>query len=1349
MAELSSLIHQLRERSLLLHHQHLLLHKQQIMELMMINQRIDFFLIFFSKFMFFLHPQYPDPLISFLIYIAVLKLLSHTSMNFTGIYFHREASVVIPFFGEPEFRSCHGVIFETGGSLLSLLAPIFTDSSTMTESPVVSLKCFHKSFGGMYSSPSPFGDLPACFRPTDGLGILINIISKCQTEGTLYMEGLTNASFVSAACPLLCYGDAALHIACFDFARVLTTVSDAEMFRWKILLSQSYVVELRAGDLVNAFAESLKNTDSLELKVAVFSAYVRISKTFSVHIWKPKTLVNMMYSPKLSLPMMDCLRIAIGILGPDFVGYVNPENTDIGISSGSDKTNQSSKVGDKRLVQNLDILQNKRQKVEEETLLSNINARVGLDCTMKHEQDKEHADPMRESLLSFVGLLKPSGISESMLTPETAHINPQRSLSLENILFRTMDVNADPGVVLMLPWTHLLAVTEADPIWKTKCLSVQVFSKIGFAVKPESVLEILDLALCDEAEEVNVEAVISIPMIVLCAGRGILPHMLRRLEFLGKKKCSNVNESVPFTLGCLTCLHGSVYANSATTCKLFLIDDINKKDQTTDILSSGFWCPKCDRSADHNFNSSVSLFYILLCDDSSEEAQAAHILLKTRSQWIKCLEFVLHNKKRSVREAFRGQIGYFLEIPSLTCLFGDVETSKKMIEQRFLDKLKHALAAVKDLEVFETLLEVIADIMNAVDIHVQLFFYSLIQWVDQLDNPHMVVIMDASRLIKRSCYFHLKGGIDILLLRGCCCITDELVRFQGDGDSNETTDRLTRVPAMIQEVARVLTCSDDLSGFLRNHFLVFLTELTGKQMLNELMGSHLSTCVPKIMVLLMHAYVISQAFAALMPFLEQWQLSRTSFYLNKVVEILEELVVENKVLLKLHIRELPLLPSIPELAEVKKVIQKSRVMQGCLKDLPGYQWLAMLAQLVSRICHQNEETVQIVKDIITSVLQDYPQQALWTMAAVSKSHVPARREAAARIIQEAQSLQARNLIDHLIRLCFHPGQPKARTINISTEFSSLKRMMPAGIIIPIQPALTVSRPMYENEMNTDPHNIDMFSASDLSTILGTGDEAEIISSLQKPKKVLFIGSDGVEHPFLCKPKDDLRKDARMMEFVSVINRLLAKYPESPRRELYIRTFAMIPLTEDCGIIDWVPHTRGLRHILQDIHTAHGKFDGQKTNPVIKWICDQCQGKVSEGEMLKTKILPLSPPISTNAFFLILQLAIVFTSIFSCLFEKGLQLEKHELNMIDGLGITGYECSFLKVCEITLSVLRTHTDILMSVLETFIHDPLVESNSFEQTPGQARRLIGEAISHENLGRDVHMVDALVLKSCFLH
>lgn len=186
-------------------------------------------------------------------------------------------------------------------------------------------------------------------------------------------------------------------------------------------------------------------------------------------------------------------------------------------------------------------------------------------------------------------------------------------------------------------------------------------------------------------------------------------------------------------------------------------------------------------------------------------------------------------------------------------------------------------------------------------------------------------------------------------------------------------------------------------------------------------------------------------------------------------------------------------------------------MRGCLKDLPTYQWLTVLPQLVSRICHQNEETVRLVKHIITSVLRQYPQQALWTMAAVTKSTVSSRREAAAEIIQAARRgstqggynsmfVQFATLVDHLIRLCFHPGQTKARTINILTEFSALKRMMPVEIIMPTQESLTVNLPLYDANL-TDSGTSDIFSYSDLPTISGISDEAEILSSLQRPKKV--------------------------------------------------------------------------------------------------------------------------------------------------------------------------------------------------------------------------------------------------------
>lgn len=108
------------------------------------------------------------------------------------------------------------------------VASITTDNSSMKESSRVSLKCFCKSFTHISSEETLLCDLPICSKPCDGFGILVNLtgkdrwqpfatwivklINKCLTEGTLFVEGLINPSFVLGACTLLCYGDADMHM---------------------------------------------------------------------------------------------------------------------------------------------------------------------------------------------------------------------------------------------------------------------------------------------------------------------------------------------------------------------------------------------------------------------------------------------------------------------------------------------------------------------------------------------------------------------------------------------------------------------------------------------------------------------------------------------------------------------------------------------------------------------------------------------------------------------------------------------------------------------------------------------------------------------------------------------------------------------------------------------------------------------------------------------------------------------------------------------------------------------------------------------------------------------------------
>ncbi|KAK6916768.1 UME domain [Dillenia turbinata] len=2648
--------------------------------------------------------------------MAILKLITHTAKHFPGVFYNGKASAILPVI---VYSSRHAAIFETVGSLLTLLrtgereayrlffidgmmlvedllyvATVYADTSISSLSARVTLKCFSESFKEISSDPALLSDLPLCSKPQDGFGILIDLkdmqrwqtfatwiiklLSKCLTDGTLYVEGLVNASFVSAACSLICYGVADLQIACFEFARIVTSVisygvipcenlirsiailltKDGEelpMFR-----SMAYdtsmagclhalhsncaedIVKLTASDLVAVFPRSMWSTKSHELKVALSSAYIRIARCCPPHIWRPDCLVQMLYTSEPCFPLINCFQVALSLLGHDHVGNGRASDSTASIPTSRYTGIDSFKVGEKRPVQDQVALPAKRQKIEERISLP-ANFHVAHELTdIIGGGIKDYAMKMHSLLFSFVEHLKPLDLRDNSFRPEMAltalsmlcitfYKSPRTDLS--GCIFQTLlawipwiceqarlssliafdltfylqgvhsvllwqschpteeafsiyegDYADLVNSVLKLPWTHSLLINEHHPPWKTKCLSLQVLSKMGPNLKHEHAVEILEMGFHDKCEEVQTESVLSMANLALWSGPGMLLHMFKCLGALEEVFVKQVRNAIPLCLGVLACLYGSCrHADDLgeQSCKLFLVSDGEKHFHTSSDLLQGFWCPTCDRRSGYcyeysrNFHlpdmrsSEVafgcdfvhlhSLFLKLIFDESSEEVQVAcvknvkrilihgtnDILLETRSEWIRCIEFLLLHPKKAVREAFCTQISFFLQDSILNCLFLDGNVQPELKEQIILDKIKHAFAAAEDPQVFETLLQSAAEIMLEVKVYSKAFLFSLILLVDQLDNPHLTMRMTASRLIHRSCNFHLKGGLEYILskfvyirnelfhyltvrlashpkmvgefaeavlgveteelvkrmipvvlpklvvgqqdndqavftlyeLARCLktdmvplvvnwlpkvlafalhrpderelvsvlqfyhektgsdaqeifaaalpALLDELVCFLDDAETDEMSNRIINVPQMIKKVSKVLTGAEDLPGFLKNHFVGLLNSIDRKmlhtgdlslqkqalkriEMLIVMMGSHLNTYVPKLMVLLMHAidkeslqgeglcvllffirqlakispsstkHVISQVFAALIPFLERERES-SSIHLNKVVEILEELVLNNKAILKQHIHEFPLLPSIPALMEVNKAIQEARgsmslkdqlrdavdglnhenlnvrymvacelskllnlqqeevtavingevgsemdtlssmvtsllrgcaeesrtvvgqrlkmvsadclgalgavdpakvrgytcqrfkiecsdddlifelihkhlarafraapdtivqdsaalaiqellkiagceasldgnvmaatskyikdkqklpasdmddcyelntrgqrlwdrfsnyvkeiiapcltsrfqlpniadpmsggpiyrpsmsfrrwifiwikkltahatgsrasifnacrgivrhdmptatyllpylvlnavchgteearggiaeeilsvldaaasdnggaavhgvsggqsdvciqavftlldnlgqwvddveqeialsqsslsliskqqasklkeqsskfsieeakklliqckyvaelvaaipkvtlgkasfrcqayarsllyfeshvrgksgsfnpaaersgifddedvsflmaiysgldepdglsglaclgksltlqdqllidkkagnwaevltsceqalqmepfsvqrhsdvlncllnmchlqamvthvdglisripqykktwcmqgvqaawrlgrwdlmdeylngadqegllcsssesnasfdmnvakilqammkkdqfavaekiaiskqsliaplaaagmdsytraypfivklhllreledfqsllvndsfleksfhpddpefskviknwedrlgftqpsiwarepllafrrlvygasglgaqvgncwlqyaklcrsaghyetanraileaqvsgcpnvhiekakllwvtrrsdgaiaelqqsllnmpvgvlgsstvasitsfslvplnlqpllcntqtsnesrdvaktlllysrwihytgqkqkedvislyarvrelqpkwekgyfciakycdevladarkrqeegselgsrilpsnaniigstnvntekpwwsnlpdvllfyarglhrghknlfqalprlltlwfdfgsfyhscgsslhkdlknvngkvmsVMRGCLKDLPTYQWLTVLPQLVSRICHQNEEVVRLVKHIITSVLRQYPQQALWIMAAVTKSTVSSRREAAAQILQSARKgssqgncgnnlfVQFASLIDHLIKLCFHTSQSKARTINISTEFSALKRMMPLGVIMPIQQSLNVSVPV--GDMNLMDSS-DIFSVGDLPTISGIADEAEILSSLQQPKKVVLLGSDGVQRPFLCKPKDDLRKDARMMEFTAMINRLLSKYPESRRRKLYIRTFAVIPLTEDCGIVEWVPHTRGLRHILQDIYICCGKFDRQKTTRQIKLIYDQCQGKMPEDEMLKSKILPMFPPafhrwflttFSEPAAWFRARVAYAHTTAvwsmvghivglgdrhgenilfdsttgdcihvdFSCLFDKGLQLDKPELvpfrltqNIIDGLGITGYEGIFLRVCEITLSVLRTHRETLMSILETFIHDPLVEwtkshkSSGVEvQNPhaqraisniearlrgvvvgvgaapslplaveGQARRLIAEAVSHKNLGK----------------
>ena len=524
-------------------------------------------------------------------------------------------------------------------------------------------------------------------------------------------------------------------------------------------------------------------------------------------------------------------------------------------------------------------------------------------------------------------------------------------------------------------------------------------------------------------------------------------------------------------------------------------------------------------------------------------------------------------------------------------------------------------------------------------------------------------------------------------------------------------------------------------------------------------------------------------------------------------------------------------------AKLKKVFAEVLFAINTFSDqLPLYKWLTALPQLTSRLAHNDRKVRELVQTLVTRLLINYSDQVLWALVPMARSRDAVRAKSAKDVLtnakhgkQDKTGMRAdRELInqfalvaDQLVKLCNYAPKTQAkngrppRTFSLMKTFPDLAALMPTRVMIPVQKSLTATLP----PAGTNPTDHRPFPPG-TATLFELGDAVSVLPSLQRPKKLTMLGSDREKYAFLCKPKDDLRKDLRMMEFTTMLNRLLARDAESRKRRLYLRTFSVIPLTEDCGIIEWVPNTTGFRHIIQGLYADDGLYH-KNSHTEVKELYEKCKGR--NPTSWSREVLSRHPPVFHRWFLerwkepaawftartAFAHTAAVWSMVghvvglgdrhgenilfdcktgdavhvdFACLFDKGLELEMPERvpfrltqNLVDGLGVGGYEGVFMRVCEITLTVLRSHREALMSVLETFVHDPLVEwtksstrdasrggrstssstrgkdalekirsrlegvvvgvgaAPSLPLSPsGQARRLVEEAVSLSNLG-----------------
>ncbi|KAF8966296.1 hypothetical protein BDZ97DRAFT_2057533 [Flammula alnicola] len=274
-----------------------------------------------------------------------------------------------------------------------------------------------------------------------------------------------------------------------------------------------------------------------------------------------------------------------------------------------------------------------------------------------------------------------------------------------------------------------------------------------------------------------------------------------------------------------------------------------------------------------------------------------------------------------------------------------------------------------------------------------------------------------------------------------------------------------------------------------------------------------------------------------------------------------------------------------------------------------------------------------------------------------------------------------------------------------------------------------------------------------------------------PKISVCHGSDGQKYKQLFKGegKDDLRQDAVMEQVFDLVNGVLKRDRETRRRDLNVRDYKVIPLASQAGILEFVGNTSPLRDWLHKSHPIYRPNDMKPHEVMLEMKKVQTKYVSQPDKQLefflavRKKFKPVmrhyftekhKNPITWFQMRLCYARSIATTSIvghvlglgdrhisnilmdnvsgevvhidLGIAFDQGKLLTVPErvpfrmtADIVDGMGPSGTSGVFQRCAEETLRVLREESEVIMTVLEVFKHDPLHSWTASEVKVKQAQ------------------------------
>lgn len=415
---------------------------------------------------------------------------------------------------------------------------------------------------------------------------------------------------------------------------------------------------------------------------------------------------------------------------------------------------------------------------------------------------------------------------------------------------------------------------------------------------------------------------------------------------------------------------------------------------------------------------------------------------------------------------------------------------------------------------------------------------------------------------------------------------------------------------------------------------------------------------------------------------------------------------------------------MPTLAKINDLISSKH------QSIPAFIFYPGMSQMTARIAMDNAATLDVVYQIIIHVCEWYTDRTIWHLLSLSQSSNPIRKSRGSgllRSLRQNPNIQ-KTTVDKSERFALSLRNTlrarynsKQTTVRVSKDLGFNTKLVPCPLCVPCE------------DFMSNPE-------AQVVSIIGVREKVTVMRSLQHPFKITLVGSDGKDYPVLLKNKDDVRKDARLLEITQLVDKLLAK------NTLGIKTYFVTPLGDSCGLIEWVSGSVTAKSV---ILRFYDEIDWPKLTETLTAASNP--GNKSGGKIF-LKMLEKYPPYLHRWFLekfsephkwlrardkftkslavmsivgyvlglgdrhleniLLLGDGGVMHVDFDNLFEKALSLTKPEMvpfrltqNLVDAMGVTGYEGHFRRSCESTLALIRQYEHAIMTALESFVHDPI--------------------------------------------